>query len=41
MSLQLDESEKEKLADYIIKNNQDIDCLLRDVKKFCKKIIPT
>ena len=41
MSLQLDESEKEKLADYIIKNNQDINCLLRDVKKFCKKIIPT
>lgn len=37
MSLQLEESEKEKLADYIIKNNHDIDELLKQVKAFCKE----
>ena len=37
MSLQLEESEKEKLADHIIKNNHDIDKLLKQVKAFCKE----
>ena len=37
MSLQLEESEKEKLADYIIKNNHDLDKLLKQVKAFCEE----
>ena len=40
MSLQLSEKEKEKLADYIIKNNDDLDVLYNDISKFYKKILP-
>jgi len=40
MSLQLSEKEKEKLADYIIKNNDDLDVLHNDISKFYKKILP-
>lgn len=41
MSLQLSEEEKEKLADFIIKNNDDLDSLYGNVKKFYKKILPS
>ena len=41
MSLQLSEKEKEKLADFIIKNNDDLDSLYDNVKKFYKKILPS
>ena len=40
MSLQLDEKEKEKLSDYIIKNNGTIDDLYINIDKFYKKILP-
>ncbi len=41
MSLQLSEKEKEKLANFIIKNNDDLDSLYDNVKKFYKKILPS
>ncbi len=41
MSLQLSENEKEKLADFIIKNDDDLDSLYDNVKKFYKKILPS
>ena len=41
MSLQLSEEEKEKLADFIIKNNDDLDSLYDNIKKFYKKILPS
>ena len=40
MSLQLSEKEKEKLADYIIKNNGDLDKLYNNISQFYKKILP-
>lgn len=40
MSLQLSESEKQKLATHIIKNNNDINSLYASVDKFYKKILP-
>jgi len=40
MSLQLSEKEKEKLADYIIKNNGDLDKLYNNISKFYQKILP-
>ena len=40
MSLQLSEKEKEKLADYIIKNNGDLDKLYNNINQFYKKILP-
>tara|TARA_Y100000817_G_C16742316_1_gene493027 strand:- start:191 stop:790 length:600 start_codon:yes stop_codon:yes gene_type:complete len=38
MSLQLSEKKKEELADYIIKNNGDLDLLHKNIDKFYKKI---
>ena len=40
MSLQLSEKEKEKLADYIIKNNGNLDKLHNNISQFYKKILP-
>ena len=39
MSLQLSEKKKEELADYIIKNNGDLDLLHKNIDKFYKKIL--
>ena len=39
MSLQLSENKKTKLADYIIKNNTNLDTLYNNIDKFCKKIL--
>ena len=41
MSLQLKEKEKEKLADYIIQNNEDLDTLYKNIKDFYNTILPS
>jgi len=38
MSLQFSEKKKEELADYIIRNNSDTDLLIKNIKKFYKKL---
>ena len=40
MSLQLSERKKTNLADYIIKNNSNLDTLYNNIDKFYKKILP-
>ena len=41
MSLQLKEKEKEKLADYMIQNNEDLDTLYKNIKDFYNTILPS